>query len=266
MSDFQVLRRPAHQVTAQLDESLSEILVGNDITDQEKEIISTVFGHPDDQIDVVIPDNIKADDLASQIVACTKVFSRVGRAHRRMVPILGRMFAILQYRKDVLDIFGCKNFTDFMDNVVPKVFRINRNDGYACLRVAREFPQITVNTFDGLTIAKLKAIARAIPYNNGVISDKQIQVRNELVEVAKTKNYEDLVYHMHDIGLVDKETVMPSKIYVKTSEAIYQKWEKFKNDPRVQSYVGTTSESAIMDAMMSECYTTWIAMYQAEEN
>jgi hypothetical protein len=265
MSEFQVLKRPVHQVAAELENSLSEILIGDDVTDQEKEIIATVFRHPDDQIDVVIPDNIKADDLAAQVVACTKVFSRVGRAHRRMVPILGRMFSVLQYRKDVLDILGCKNFTDFMDNLVPKVFRINRNDAYSCLRIAREFPQITVNTFDGLTIAKLKAIARAIPYNNGFISDRQMSVRNELVNKAKDLNYEGLIEHMHDQGIVDKEVVMPSKVVIRASEEVAKKWEKFKEDPRVRSYVGTENEGVIFDAMMAECFTTWIAVYTAEE-
>ena len=266
MSDFQVLRRPAHQVAAEVEENLSTILIGEDMTEQERQIIATVFKHPNDQIDVVIPDNIKADDLAAQVVACTKVFSRVGRAQRRMVPILGRMFNVLQYRKDVLDILGCKNFTDFMDNMVPKVFHINRNDAYACLRIAREFPQITVNTFDGLTIAKLKAIARAIPYNNGMISDRQMSVRNELIAKAKGVQYEDLIDHMHEMGIVDKEVVMPSKIVIKTSEDISNKWRKFITDPRVQSYVGSTNEGTIMDAMMGECFTTWIAMYQADDN
>jgi hypothetical protein len=266
MSDFQVLRRPAHQVAAEVEENLSSILIGEDMTEQERQIISAVFKHPDSQIDVVIPDNIKADDLAAQVVACTKVFSRVGRAQRRMVPILGRMFNVLQYRKDVLDILGCKNFTDFMDNMVPKVFYINRNDAYACLRIAREFPQITVNTFDGLTIAKLKVIARAIPYNNGMISERQMNVRNELIEQAKGMPYEGLVNHMHDLGIVDKESVMPAKIVVKTSEDIADKWRKFAADPRVQSYVGSTNEGTIIDAMMGECFTTWIALYQADEN
>ncbi len=266
MSEFQVLRRATASSVVprmELDSDIATLFLGEDITDEEKSIISTVFTHSDDQIDVVIPDNIKADDLAQHVVACTKVFSRVGRAQRKLVPILGRLFSLIQYRKDVLDLFGCKNFTQFMDTVVPHTFHINRNDGYACLRIAREFPQITVNTFDGLTIAKLKAIAKAIPYNNGIISDKQVQTRNQLIEEAKKETYEDLIYKMHDMGLVDKDIAMPSKILVRTNEHTREKWEKFIKDPRVHSYVGSTNESAIVDAMISECYITWMAVAQA---
>jgi len=266
MSEFQVLRRPAQQpVPVEPEKELTSLFLGDDITDTEKDIISAVFNNQNHQIDVLIPDNIKADDLANHIVACTKVFSRVGRAQRKLIPILGRLFAVLQYRKDVLDLLGCKNFTDFMDSVVPKVFHINRNDGYACLRIAREFPNITVSTFDGLSIAKLKAIARAMPFNNGVISDKQMQVRNQLVESAKSGTYEDLIYRMHDMGLVDKDIAMPSKIVVRTNEQVVSKWKAFMEDPRVHSYVGSSSESAIMDAMISECAATWVAVAQSYE-
>lgn len=140
MSDFQVLRRTSvTELPVELESELTSIFLGDDITETEKDIITAVFNNQDNQIDVVIPDNIKAKDLADHIVACTKVYSRVGRAQRKLIPILGRLFAVLQFRKDVLELLGCKNFTDFMDSVVPKVFHINRNDGYACLRIAREF-------------------------------------------------------------------------------------------------------------------------------
>lgn len=102
-----------------------------------------------------------------------------------------------------------------------------------------------------------------MPFNNGVISDKQMQVRNGLVESAKSGTYEDLIYRMHDMGLVDKDTVMPSKILVRTSEQVANKWKAFTEDPRVQSYVGSSSESAIIDAMISECSATWIAVAQS---
>jgi hypothetical protein len=153
-----------------------------------------------------------------------------------------------------------------MDHTVPKMFHINRNDAYSCMRIAKEFPDITVNTFDGLSIAKLKAISRAIPFNNGVISERQLQVRNGLVESAKSGSYEDLIYRMHDMGLIDKDVAMPSKIIIRTSEQISNKWKEFIEDPRVQSYVGSTSEGAIMDAMLSECSATWITVAQSLED
>lgn len=268
MSEFQVLRRPSGSapVVASDEQDLASLFLGDDISESEKSIISTVFTHSNDQIDVIIPDDIKADDLAQYVVACTKVFSRVGRAQRKLVPILGRLFSLVQYRKDVQELFGCKNFTDFMDNAVPRAFRINRNDAYACLRIAREFPQITANTFDGLTIAKLKAIAKAIPYNGGIMSDRQMKVREELIEGAKTSTYEDLVYQLHDMGLIDKEVIMPSKIFVKTSESVRTKWDKFISDPRVHSYVGSTNESVIMEAMIAECHATWMAVSESESH
>lgn len=265
MSEFQVLRRP-EQTTAPVvadDQDIASLFLGDDISESEKDIIATVFKHSDDQIDVVIPDSIKADDLVNHVVACTKVFSRIGRAQRKLVPVLGRLFMLVQHRRDVQEKFGCRNFTEFMDVAVPRAFRINRNDAYSCLRIVREFPQITVNTFDGLTIAKLKAISRAIPFNNGIISERQIKMRDELVESAKEYTYEDLVCKMHDMGLVDKEDIMPSKILVKTNQTTKEKWEKFISDPRVHSYVGSTNESAIVDAMISECYITWMAVAQA---
>lgn len=266
MSDFQVIRRTSAPVKEDVRKDISSLFLGADMSDDEREIIATVFEHTDAKIDVMVPDNINSEELARHFTACTKAFSRIGMAQKKLFPVLGRLFCLIQGRKDVITLMGAKNFNDFINRVVPKTFNISRNDAYSCMRVAREFPQITVSSFEGLTPAKLRAIARYLPYNKGMISEKELNLRNSLVEDAKRLHYEDLIYKMHDMGIVDKDVAMPSKILVTTSEAIYEKWEKFIGDPRIHSYVGSLSESAILDAMISECYATWISVAQANQD
>lgn len=265
MSDFQVIRRVSHPATARVEKDFAELILGGDVTGEERDILATVMENPDANIEVAVPENIETDDLCRYIEACTKAYRRVGMAQRKLTPILGRLFILVQYRKDVQLKFGCDSFTQFMEEFVPRNLKINRNDAYACLRIAREFPQITPNAFDKLTIAKLKAIARAIPYNKGSISDREMQTRNQLVETAKEKNYEALIFHMHDMGLVDKDIAMPSKIVVRTNEHTKDRWEKLAKDPRIHSYVGSSDEGAILGAMISECHATWAIVEQANE-
>lgn len=265
MSDFQVIRRASHPAVARVEKDFADLILGTDVTGEEREILSTVMENPDANIEIAVPENIETDDLCRYIEACTKAFRRVGMAQRKLIPVLGRLFILVQYRKDVQEKFGCVSFTQFIEEFVPRNLKVNRNDAYACLRIAREFPEITPNSFDKLTIAKLKAISRAIPYNKGAISAKEIQTRNQLIEVAKEKSYEDLIYHMHDMGLVDKEQAMPSKVLIRTNEEGKANWEKMLKDPKIHSYVGSDNEGAILAAMIGECYVTWLAIQQANE-
>lgn len=265
MSEFQIIRRASHPAAAKVEQDFAELIIGSDITGDEREIITTVMGNPDANIDVAIPENISTEDLCRYIEACAKAHRRVGSAHRKLNPILGRLFILVQYRKDVLERFGCRTFTQFMNEFVPRRLQVNKNDAHSCMRIAREFPTITPNVFDGVSIAKLKAIARAIPYNNGAITERQVQTREKLIEDAKSKTFEELIYHMHDMGLVDKNEAMPAKILIRTNDEVRASWEKMIKDPKIHSYVGSENEGAILMAMIGECYVTWLAIQQANE-
>lgn len=265
MSEFQVIRRASHPAAAQIEKDFAELILGSEVTGDERDILVTVMGNQDAKIDISIPENIDTDNLCRYVESCAKAYRRLGNAQRKLTPILGRLFILIQYRKDVYEKFGCRSFSQFMEEYVPRSLKVNKNDAYACLRIAREFPHITPNVFEAVTIAKLKAIARAIPYNNGSISDRQLKTREELIEAAKTKKFDELIYQMHDMGLVDKDEAMPTRILIISSDEGRKKWEQMASDPKIHAYVGSDNPGTILDAMINECYVTWLAVQQANE-
>lgn len=236
----------AEVIKAGVDANFTKYMMGADLTPEEKDIVTTIVGlRANDEVDVIIPADITDSELAAQTVAICKVYSRMLQAGRKCRPAMGRFFKLIHDRSDadpdfLKANFGCNSFTHFMDWFVPTKFKMQVSEGWACLQLARGYPDLTSDEYEQRGMqTKLKMISKAIPLDNGRLTPEVQRARQELVNVAKTvHSAEDMAAAIETKGYRDAESVMPYCIKINCSKALGERWNEFLKDYKVKAYFG----------------------------
>lgn len=248
-----------------IDLLLADTVIGPELTEDEKQIVLTLFERSADKVSVYIPDDTPVDTLHSWLTASAHVRAKLEHAQRKIKPIMGRMFLLVKNRKDLLDSFECKSFTQFMDIYVPRHFALSPQDAWSALFVAREFPGISCDEYEAVGISNLKTIVKAVPtppeeqYN---LSPYIINERKRLIEEAKVYHKTtQLASRIEELGIAKRKQVIQDKIYIPCDQQLADTWEAFRAEPHVIQYVGSDDPKAVFSCMMGDCYAAWLSSF-----
>jgi hypothetical protein len=249
---------------------LSELgTVTTTISVDERQLIASFLDSGNKKIDVLIDPQISGDEFYRQTIAVVKAHNTLDSATRKIKPIVGKFFAFLRERPDLLPNFfitdksgkyrPCSTFTDFIQMWVQQNLRMANSDAWDALRVAQEFPYLTPSEVEDIGIGKLKILSTAIPSNvkkDGRVSVPVQQEREKYIKAIKDHdlNYDGLKHLLANNGVMSEEQLTYVKIEIPGSLELKKKWADFKNDPDVQRYVGSTFDHVIFEAMMAESY------------
>jgi hypothetical protein len=219
-------------------------------------------------IDHFIPDDIDVETLLSWMTSGTKIHCKLDYAQLRLKPIIGRMLLLVARRKDLLESFGCKTFSDFMNHYIPERMSMPATEAWNALFVAREFPDITCEDFETIGFKNLKVICAAVPNEAQARKSYAVEAsvakqRKRLLDVVKQNNgmtHRELAAKVEELGIASKSQVIKSQIVIRTNEALVEEWERFCKDKRVITVVGSEDPGEILFAMIGECLPAWISM------
>lgn len=259
---MELIKRP-------VDIMYSDAVTGTEMSAVEKEIIITLFAAADEEVSLIIPDNIKPSELIPILEASIGAAMRLERANNKLKPFLGRMFALISERKDLLDsmefpgIVGPENFTDFMKRVVPLRWGMNVSEAYACMRMAKEYYFLSPEELTEIGKSKLKMISIAVPREGGQITESVKRVRQDIAEVAKTTDHSGLADYIEARGLCDRETLTPIRIIIQSNAALNALWYDWITGPVAIGWAGSKDPNVILEAMIAECTEVWGAAIKA---
>jgi hypothetical protein len=243
-------------------------LKGIELSDEEKQIVSALFNKSGEDVQVYIPEDIQKETLHSWLVSSSKVRAKLEYAQRKIKPILGRMFVLIQKRKDLLESFGCTSFTQFMNIYVPKHLAISPEEAWSAHWTVLEYPDISCQEYEEVGISKLRMIARAVPRDKNEdipqdISDK----RKKLMEVAKgTRRATELASRIEELGIAKRNEVIKDKIIIFCDLLMREAFDTMCADPRVIQYAGTDHPTGIFAAMMGEFHAAAMSEASVERN
>jgi hypothetical protein len=180
---------------------------------------------------------------------------------------MGRMFLLVKKRQDLLESFGCDNFSHFMDSYVPKTFSISSPEAWSAYYIAREFPDISCNEFETIGLSNLKVIAKAIPNDpeyakDNSVAENVLRRRRDLMKIVYDNGgmkSSILAEKIQELGVANKADVLQNKIVIKCDMQLIKAWGMFCSDPRIINHVGSPDPARVISAMMGECYAAWMA-------
>lgn len=253
-------------------EVLDAEVVGPAINEDDKAIVQQLFGRSAENVEVYIPDDIDADTLEAWMSSGARVRAKLGFAIDKIKPALGRMFQVVQNRPDLLERFGCKSHSQFMNHYVPKNFWMSPQEAWSAFFTANEFVGISGEDYEKVGITKLKQIAAAVPYmrenKNEPIPENIVEQRRMLIEEAKKPEYKKspiFAARIEELGIAKKNQIIKTQIRIFTDEQTEQAWEEFCQNPNIIRHVGTDHPPTIFKMMMHECYASWIAETLGDE-
>lgn len=243
-------------------------IFGADISQDEFNVIAALICNEDDDVQIIVPGDASNDEIKAQLLACAKAYNRMLGGVRKLKPVIGRFLSLIRNRPDLIQELGCKSFTHFMGHWVPRNLRIVESDAWNSFALVTDFPAITVADYEQVRPGKLKLITRAVPRDRGEVTPAVRRLREELVEKAKTLNYDQLADEIQNRGLRDKESLIPGTIEIKCSKFLEGQWKEFLNDFRIKAYFGTNHPipSKVMEAMIGECTAAWYGAIDVARN
>lgn len=242
-----------------MDLLLADTVRGPELTEEEKQIVATLFTRTSEEVEVFIPDDISQDTLHSWLRSSANVRAKLEHAQRKIKPIMGRMFVIVSKRQDLLDSFESASFSQFMNIYVPKHFAISPQEAWSAYWTVREFPDISCDDYEAVGISKLKMIARAVPRHRdeAVIDPSVVNQRRMLIEVAKdNRRSVQFASKIEELGVAKRNQVIQDKIIIFCDLQMREAFDAMCSDPRVIEYVGSDHPTAVMGAMMKEFYAS----------
>ena len=265
---MEIIKRQPVQSNLTEELSIESLPTATQMTDQEKMIALTLMSKNSEDITVVIPEDLDKTTFVEWIGSLSKLNATFSKAKQRVQPIIGRMLLLVARRKDLLEEFGCKYYSQFVNEYVTEKLSIGPQDAWDSLFVAREFPWLTCDDFESISMGHLRIISRAVPTDREdkkryAVSSETIQARKKLVNmVFESRGMKPAVLakKIEEMGIAHSEDIIKSKIQIRASQAIIEKWSNFCSNRAVQEIVGSDDPAVILECMMAECETTWTAI------
>jgi len=142
------------------NDSLTESLVGEHLSNDEKFLLSGLLSESEVAMNVLLTDASPAEEVIRSLNVCSKVHGKLAKANIRLKPIIGRILAIAGKRKEIHESAGFKSLDKFICEYLPSITGMSRAEAYACKRIAEKFPSITINDYVEIGYVNLGLLCR----------------------------------------------------------------------------------------------------------
>jgi hypothetical protein len=245
---------------------LNDELVSQDLEKAKAEFLDVLMSADEEDISLDLPQGISAKKLTSYMDISFGTLSKLANASFKIKPLLSQLIAAIVSRPDMMQQLGARDVTHLCGEVLPKRYGISRTEGFRLLNLGKEYPNLTVEQYDKIGPAKLKAIAKAVPQNSSGLTPEVIEKRQELMAIAPDMRFDKFAKHLEDNNIAPPGSVMTYHINIAVDSEAFKRWRDFITDNDIIQYVQSKSMSAILDAMIAECSVAWKAEMQARRN
>lgn len=223
-------------------------------------LIQSLLTHSEDEIEAVIPQDSSIEVLDRYMDVAVGAYGKMNNASFKLKPILARIIAIIASRPDMMEMLGAKDVTRLCRDILPNKYHISNTECFRLLALGRQWPDITVNKYNTVGPARLRAISRAVPMpQDGRLPEREKAKRERLLEIAPTMRIDRFYKYLEDEGYADKDSLAILHVTVPVDTAQHKRWRDFVQDKDVIEFVGSNRMSTILDAMVAECTVAWKA-------
>lgn len=206
---------------------------------------------PGADIQAVIPADASAEELWKTLDICIKGVNLLEERLRRLHPIIGRILLIFQERPSLYKELGYETYSEFMQKGVHGVLGLHRSQAYVAKIVARDWPQVTPDRFARIGPKKIEILSK---FTTGRSANAEL-----LLDAAERMKTNELREYVVQRGFLRPGESSGRVITITTNGAIYDHYKEFFSDPRVHQKVGSKDHDQILEALMQECSSEWLA-------
>ena len=203
---------------------------------------------PDAEIEVIIPQNIDADQLLKTLGLCCRSAMIAHRQHTRSNALIGRMLWVIRERT-IHREWGFKSFTQFIEDWVKPRLGKSSSSVYDALLIAQSFPSITPARYDKIGRANLKLLQK-------FTDETKTDVEQHLAR-AEVMTKKDLEAWAEERNLISKGEATTVVITITTTREVAHMWRKLKED------AGTIERCETHDAgqILMHLMEVWAGQY-----
>jgi hypothetical protein len=222
----------------------------NVLNENEQALLEALID-PRSVVTAVIPESTPAKELFSNLELCCRAYLHLEKIQRKISPIIGRILLVLQENPDKYQSHGYSTFEDFLKRFIEQKMGYSRASAYQSMRLVRKFPGLTINKWLELGTERLQILSK---YTQE--SDPSFPKYLAVAIQAKSKN--ELLDWAANNKLVARGEVYTRATIINMTHSLYVVWQRFRQDSRVHSIVGSESGGLIFEAMVAECSSSWL--------
>jgi hypothetical protein len=219
---------------------------------EELRLLSEIM-NPDSRIQVLESVGEDANRYWQQLSVCCQAMNRLNEARDKIRPIIGKLLLIAQKNPSLYRELGYGTFDQFLSEGVCGSLGLSRTDAYNAKRVASKFPSLTPEAVAEIGPVKLDILCRALPSED----DSRFEKAVALAKALPVEEFKNKFLRTKD----EIDSVTRSTIAIRTTKEIAGQWKEFVNRDEVIAVCGTRDHGVILQCMMQECLSTWVAIY-----
>lgn len=207
---------------------------------------------PECQIQVVIPEEIKAEKWQEAFTATVKALDLTFSKTRALQPVLGRLLQVARVKPETYKSIGYETFDDFLERAIRSKFAWGRSTCFDVMRMVDRWPGLTQQEYVDIGVVKFNVMAKVIPKG-----DENKKVAKQILEVAKTSSVAELKEFCVKKGLSENGDHDSTIFSITCSRAQAEEFEKFFDDQEVQAYCESGARASILECAIAESVIEW---------
>ena len=209
---------------------------------------------PGVSIEAVIPDNATPEELWKTLDACVRGMKMLEVRHLRVKFIIGKLLLIFENKPSLYKGLGYDTFSDFMKRGVYDTLGLHRASAYESKTTVKNWPQLTPDRYANIGAKKMNVL--------NTVADGHNANAETWLETAESMKTEEFKNYVEARGFLEVGEASGATIYIPANRAILARWKGFCGDSRVQSVCRSAHPGDILNRLMDECYTEWIARHE----
>ena len=201
-------------------------------------------------ISTIIPDDVDSATLWESFSLCCNTFTKLQRSVFRLGIVIGRMLLVYHDNPQRFIELGYPKWENFLADKIRPAVGIGRSWAFNAMRIAKRWPQLTLEDYERTGMAKLLLLCR---FTDGTSSNGA-----KWLEAAKTHTETELKQLIAESGECPLEELQFARIEIVTSKAVAETWLDFVSMPEIQAKCGTADPGEILRCAVAECMAEWL--------
>lgn len=217
---------------------------------EKEEAIAHQLTAPKAKIEVLIPEDMNADDFDVAFSAVSKIYARATLQAQAMFPILGRLLYVAEKNPELWNKKFDK-FTDFRIATADK-FGVARSTSYDAWDYARRWYEVLPpSDFSTVGRVKIKMISNYIGKG-----DESKATARKLVEFAKEHTADELDAHMDKTLHTGRGSSTGAFFKIPCNKKQLKVFAEWFGDPKIHAKTGKDKVADILELMIDECQSS----------